>query len=202
MNSEQRDIVATAITRKVAICKKCEFHSNGRALPFFGKNAKYLLIGEAPHVEEIKQGTPFVGDSGNTMWKTIYSIIGLERDDFIILNSVMCKPSALGKSIGKPKKEHIDSCIIKSSNALEHIQKTFEITHILALGNYAKFVFDGKMGGIDSVSGNTVKNNFLGSDFIITFCIHPASVLYNASNKKKFEDSLISFKDAITFGNV
>jgi uracil-DNA glycosylase len=201
MDESLKPIVSAAIIRKVGFCTRCEFHNNGKALPFFGKKAKYLLIGEAPHVEEVKQGTPFVGDSGETMWKLIKDVVNLERDDFIIMNSVMCKPTVpFGKTVGKPKKANIDWCLIRSTNALDYIHKAYGINHILALGNYAKFIFDGEMKGIEKISGETKLVCFHGIDFAVTFCIHPASILYNPGNKKKFEDSLISFKEAITFG--
>ena len=196
-----KKVVSSAITEKVRNCKNCEFYSNGKAYPFFGKQAKYLMIGEAPHVEEIKQGFPFVGDSGETMWKFIKSTINLDREDFIILNSVMCKPTVpLGKTVGKPKKENIDLCLIKSTNALQYLNSEWGIKHILSLGNYAKYIFTGNNTGIESKSGSSENINYFGNEFIVTYCIHPASILHNPSNKTKFEQSLISFKEVITFG--
>jgi len=196
-----KKVVSSAITEKVRKCQKCEFYSNGKAYPFFGKHAKFLMIGEAPHVEEIKQGFPFVGDSGETMWKSINSLIYLDREDFVILNSVMCKPTVpLGKTVGKPKKENIDICLIKSTNALPYLNAVFGIKHILSLGNYAKYIFTGNNTGIESKSGISENIIYLDKEFTITYCIHPASILHNPSNKTKFEQSLISFKEVITFG--
>ena len=178
----------------VGSCFKCGFGKNGRALPYFGSNAKYLIIGEAPHTEEIKQGFPFVGDSGERLWKAIKSLINMDRDDFIIFNSVMCKPTAKdGQSIGKPTRETIDSCFIKRTDILKYLYDFYAIRHILCLGGYARYIFKGSLSGITDASGNTETIDMFDREFSITYCLHPAASMYNPTNRGLFEESIVSF---------
>lgn len=202
MNKNPAALVRRVLTDKirdiVEACTLCEFNQNGKALPFFGQNAKYLMVGEAPHTEEIKLRSPFVGDSGEFLFTTIMENTLLDRDDFIIFNSVMCKPTPpAGKTTGKPSKDHISKCIIKRTNLLTYIYDHFEIHHILVLGNYARFIFTGQMGGIDKVNGDTITTSVCDRDFQITYCLHPSSCLHNPDNKPKFINGIKSFGDAI-----
>lgn len=186
------------IHQMVNECIRCSYHVNGRAYPFFGSHAKYLMIGEAPHVDEVAQGTPFVGDCGTKMWKAIYDLIGLVRNDFIIFNSVLCKPDIpSGKTIGKPTKQTIGSCFVKRTDVLSYLYNYFNIRHVLVLGNFARYIFTGQMGGIDSASGSTVVHEHCGKQFFLTYCLHPAAFGYNPANRAKFEESIRVFGEAI-----
>lgn len=200
MGLNKSDLIAK-LNEIVRTCILCDFHKNGRALPFFGTKAKYLMIGEAPHTVEIEQGTPFVGDSGEFMWSVIYDNIGLRRDDFIIWNSVMCKPTVTGKqTVGKPTKDTISKCFVKRTNVIALMHDYFDVRNILCLGNYARYVFEEKMSGIDKRSGDTVDLLWSGKSFKMTYCIHPASCLYNSNNKDKFQSSIRAFGEAILIG--
>jgi uracil-DNA glycosylase len=194
------------INEYVSTCTLCGFHKNGRALPFFGNAAKYLIIGEAPHKEEIKQGIPFVGSSGKLLWDTINNLLGLSKDEFIVLNSVMCMPTIpTGKTIGKPTKVEIDSCIVKKTMVLSYLQLAYSIKNILILGNYPQYIFNNSLSGISAISGQSEEYCQYYQEehqFIITYCLHPASCLYNGSNKAKFEKSIIAFGEAINLGFV
>lgn len=160
------------------------------------------MIGEAPHVDEISQGTPFVGDCGSKMWKVIKEQIGLVREDFIIFNSVLCKPDIpFGKTIGKPTKVTIGECFIKRTDLLVYLHSYFNIRNILVLGNYARYIFTGKIGGIDSVSGSTTDFEYCGKKFILTYCLHPAAFGYNPANRDKFEASIRAFGEAIAMSD-
>lgn len=201
MNDIKTEKFVYLINKHVRECSRCDFGKNGRAYPFFGKKYKYLIVGEAPHTEEIAQGYPFVGDSGNTLWKAFDQILGFTRDEFIIFNSVMCKPNITnGKTIGKPNKASISSCFVKRTDLLSILHDYFNIRNILVLGNYARYIFTGEMAGIDKDSGNTYKTTIQNHEFIITYCLHPASVLYNPTNKLKFEKSIRSFGESVILG--
>lgn len=197
-----RRAIIHKIHAMVKECTRCQFHLNGQALPFFGTNAKYLMIGEAPHVKEIEEGWPFVGDSGTKMWNVIYDVIGLVRDDFIIFNSVLCKPDVPpGKTLGKPTKTTIAECFVKRTDVLSYIHNYFNIRNILVLGNYARYIFTGQMGGIDAVCGTSVNHAHCGKDFTLTYCLHPAAFGYNPSNKEKFESAIKAFGTIVGVNN-
>lgn len=193
-----RFVLRNKIIEIVEACTKCDFHLNGKALPFFGANAKYIMVGEAPHVEEVKLRSPFVGDSGEFLFTTIEENTMLDRDDFIIFNSVMCKPTPpAGKTTGKPTKDHINGCVVKRTNIFTYLYDHFDIRHILVLGNYSRFIFTGQMGGIDKANKNMVETTFCDREFKISYCLHPSACLHNPDNKPKFIDGIKAFGDII-----
>jgi uracil-DNA glycosylase family 4 len=196
----RKDVEAVLI-KKIKACHVCEYYKNGRAYPWFGKTAKYLIVGEAPHIDEIKEGTFFVGRSGKYMWDHFTDLIGLSREDFIILNSVLCKPTIPeGKTIGKPTKDIINNCFIKRTNILTYLYDSFNIRHIFCVGNYSRYLFTDEMDGISRECGNTESYKIQDRDFIVTYSVHPSSCFHNPANKDKFIKAIKSFGEVITFG--
>jgi DNA polymerase len=53
--------------------------------------APLLLIGEAPGEDEDREGSPFVGRSGQLLNEAL-SVVGLTEDQFYIVNTVKCRP--------------------------------------------------------------------------------------------------------------
>lgn len=193
-----RKVLREKMTDIVEACKRCTFHLNGKALPFFGTNAQYLMVGEAPHVKEVELRSPFVGDSGEFLFTTARDNAGLDRDDFIIFNSVMCKPDApAGKTTGKPTKDHINGCVVKRTNIFTYLYDHFDVRHILVLGNYARYIFTGQMGGIDAANKTTISTMYGDREFKITYCLHPSACLHNPDNRPKFIDGIKHFGEAI-----
>ncbi|CAN5811579.1 uracil-DNA glycosylase [soil metagenome] len=81
------------ISSEVRVCTDCELH-RGRTLAVPGAGAstsEVLFIGEAPGMNEDKQGLPFVGNAGKFLDEMIGSI-GWERDDVFVTNIVKCRP--------------------------------------------------------------------------------------------------------------
>lgn len=71
----------------------CTLKKGATQLVFADGNpkAKIMLIGEAPGVEEDKQGLPFVGLSGQLL-NRMFATIGLDRGSFYITNIVPWRP--------------------------------------------------------------------------------------------------------------
>ena len=71
-------------------CGLCETHTNvvfGVGRP----DAEVLIIGEAPGANEDAQGEPFVGRAGKLL-DDMLAMIGLNRKNIYITNSVKCRP--------------------------------------------------------------------------------------------------------------
>ncbi len=82
-----------ALRACVADCTRCELH-RGRTQTVFGVGdpaARWMLIGEAPGVEEDRRGEPFVGRAGKLLDEMLRAL-GLGRECVYIANTVKCRP--------------------------------------------------------------------------------------------------------------
>lgn len=105
--------------RKPEGCIGCALERKGQGfVPCSGMTnlaSKRLLIqGEAPGRDEVDEGMPFVGKSGNWLWKAILETAGVTRDECIVDNSLRCLPPATSSGefypIGKVRSEAERQC--------------------------------------------------------------------------------------------
>jgi DNA polymerase-3 subunit alpha len=168
---------------EVESCKLCELHKEckNKVLPSVSENS-IMILGEAPFVDEHREGKPFCGRAGDKLWKELRRY-DLRRSDFNVLNTVMCPPL---KS-KNPKEIHIDAC---RPFLLEQINfvKPFII---LCLGNLAKYALTGILGGITKVNATTEWNEEYGS--YISYCMHPSACFRSAENIKLFSEGIEHF---------
>lgn len=92
------------------ICKQCPLYSEYSGLsqyvkPFDTPGSQYTIIGEAPGAEEVQQGSPFVGASGQEQNQYLHNA-GLGRHIFHIRNIVQCRPPGNRD----PKPAEIECC--------------------------------------------------------------------------------------------
>ena len=165
------------LRKNIPRCKKCSrLRSNGMAIPYWTMKAKYLALAEAPGDKEVKAKTPLVGPAGEK-WEGEIKRIGLEREDFILINSVQCRPIVNGRN-GKPTFEEIINCRFWVNKYIEAAKPE----RILAMGNYAVWSLFGTgntLGGIMASSGKFIGNY---RNIPVWACIHPASLLYHNDN--------------------
>ena len=77
----------------VSACQLCSLHES-RTQTVFGVGnpaADWMIIGEAPGVEEDRRGEPFVGRAGKLL-DEILRAIGLDRGTAFIANILKCRP--------------------------------------------------------------------------------------------------------------
>lgn len=67
--------------------------------------SKFMVVGQNPGWDELKDRQPFVGAAGNNFDNAIAKH-GLTRDDFYICNTVRCWT----KGNARPEQRHIDRC--------------------------------------------------------------------------------------------
>jgi len=82
-----------SLAATVAACQRCELH-RGRAQTVFGvgaRDARWMVIGEAPGQEEDRQGEPFVGRAGQLL-NSMIGALGLKREQVYIANILKCRP--------------------------------------------------------------------------------------------------------------
>ncbi len=77
--------------RDCRACALCERRK--QAVPGVGdRQARWMLVGEAPGAEEDQRGEPFVGQAGRLL-DNMLAAIGLKRgEDVYIANAVKCRP--------------------------------------------------------------------------------------------------------------
>ena len=162
------------LKQEVLSCTKCGLHKT-RHNVIFGegnKNAKILIIGEAPGHDEDMIGRPFVGKSGQLLDR-ILEACGFTREKHVyISNIVKCRPP--GNRV--PTDQEARTCI-------PYLMKQIELIHpliLLPLGASALRVFFGKEYRITQVRGNWLN----WYDKLVMPVYHPAALLRNPNLKR------------------
>jgi DNA polymerase-3 subunit alpha len=175
--------------KEVENCKSCYLRSEADrvVLPSMGKY-NVMILGEAPGEGENRLGKGFVGRSGGTLWKELWKY-NLERSMFHVSNCCKCFPS----KTKTPDEKAITTCSIWWKEEVKELGTKL----ILALGSIPKLALTGDKKGISNLSGTTEWNEDLNS--WICWCMHPASVLHNSSNKELFERGISNFASHLSF---
>jgi DNA polymerase len=88
-----------SLAAMVRDCRLCALHRK-RTQTVFGvgrRDAKLLVIGEAPGADEDRQGEPFVGRAGQLL-NAMLAAIGFARGDVYIANILKCRPTPSRRS--------------------------------------------------------------------------------------------------------
>jgi DNA polymerase-1 len=153
----------------VAKCAGCPY--SGPAIGTDGNpEAQFVICGEAPGAQELRTGKPFVGPSGEMLWRTL-GRHGVTRDMCLITNALKCRPD----NGEMPSPEAIKACRSQLMDELtEHPRRV-----ILALGNTAvRSISDDQKLKITQIHGRARKMadpRSNGEAVIPT--LHPAAVL-------------------------
>lgn len=172
------------LRKQVLRCTQCaELVSNRRSVVFGSGNprASLAFVGEAPGMEEDRQGLPFVGAAGQLLTKMIEAI-RLKRDEVYIANVLKCRPP--GNRTPRPKE--IENCEPYLVAQLSFIQPKV----ICALGTFAAQTLLKTTTPISSLRGRV--HEFQGIPVVCTF--HPAYLLRNPGEKKKSWEDLKKLK--------
>ena len=161
-------------------CKLCSLHIYGRAKPYWTRKSRYGIFLEAPGKIEVEKNTPVMGPAGKKLWAAL-SDIDLYREDFLIVNSVNCRPVTDNKN-GKPTSEEISSC----SDWVRKYIRIVKPQKILVMGKYAIDSFNGILKQNLLPSDSIVENNgrstfveFYGIPITVVISVHPAYTIYN-----------------------
>src|SRR6266511_5579883 len=116
------------IRERVRVCTKCAHLACSRTQTVFGvgnPDAELMFIGEAPGVDEDRQGEPFVGRAGQLLTRIIETM-GLRREEVYIANILKCRPDTAPGSFGNrpPTPVEMQSCRPYLIEQIEIIQLT------------------------------------------------------------------------------
>lgn len=149
-----------------------------RFVPAVGnEDADFILVGEAPGANEVKQGEPFVGQAGNELDKVLQKI-EVDRSELYITNLVKIRPP----ENRDPKKDEIEAWKPLLREEIEDVDPEMIIT----LGNFASREMLDTRKGISSIHGRIFSRN--GRKIMPVF--HPAAVLYDRSKEEDLEKDL------------
>jgi len=178
LSSEDKSSALNDLRNEILASKKSpEILASGANLVFgIGSvDADLMFVGEAPGVDEDREGEPFVGKAGQLLMKIIQAT-GLDREKVYIANVLKYRPETPGKSFGnrKPRTDEIEIWFPFLVRQIEIIQPKV----IVGLGATA---LEGLLGhmptGITRLRGNW--QSYRSVPVMPTF--HPSYLLRNQS---------------------
>ena len=152
---------------EVKDCTKCEL-CKSRINSVFARgnsNAKLVILGEGPGMEEDQQAKPFVGASGKLLNAALIEL-GLDIEtDIYITNIVRCRPP----DNRKPTDDEVECCIDYLHQQLVLVAPKV----IIALGNTAIQTLTETTFGITKLHGSFLKYRGIP----VCCCFHPSAIL-------------------------
>lgn len=179
-------------------CRNCPLGGQGHNVPGWGGvyNPKFVIVGEAPGMTEVRQGKPLVGRSGKMLWSELAKH-KIYRSDTFTINSVSCLPThwSEGELKGRtPTHREQAACtgIFRSQLSL--------VSHcrfILALGGVALRRFK---PGVKI--GDWVGKPIVWKNHIVIPTYHPAGVMRNADEfSEPFEQAIQLLVNMVRLGD-
>lgn len=182
-------------------CRVCPMGSTRQHMVFAeeGREARFVIVGEAPGGEEDFQGIPFVGKSGQLL-TAMLNVLGIERrKDVTILNVLKCRPPGNRN----PKPDEVAACSVFLRRQLEILQPDvlflmgrFAVTSLLNLPP------DSSIGR----TRGTIYQVRVGAKMVpAVTTYHPSYLLRRPEEKAKAWEDLVLLKQTlaragITFG--
>jgi DNA polymerase len=157
----------------VTDCTRCELATT-RTKTVFGvgdQNADWMIIGEAPGVEEDRRGEPFVGRAGQ-MLDEMLRAIGLRRDSVFIANILKCHPP-----------HNRDPLPAEAAECRSYLERQIALVQpkiILAVGKIAAQNLLQTDDAVGRMRGRPHELN--GIPLVVTY--HPAYLLRSPSHKR------------------
>ena len=173
-----------ALEQEVLSCTRCPLHRS-RTQAVFGvgnSSADWLIIGEAPGVEEDRRGEPFVGRAGQLLNEMLRAA-GLTREQVYIANILKCRPP----ENRDPRPEEVSCCTPYLERQISHIAPRL----ILAVGRIAAQNLLGVDTPLGKMRGTVYHYGSGRIPVVVTY--HPAYLLRSPSQKRKvWEDLLLA----------
>ena len=176
-----------ALEQAVRSCQRCPLHQT-RTQGVFGvgnRKASWLVIGEAPGVDEDRQGEPFVGRAGQLLNSMLKSM-GLAREEVFIANILKSRPP----NNRDPRPEEVRACIPYLYRQIELIDPRL----ILCVGRIAAQTLLGTDTPIGKLRGklhHLAPTRPAGKPRPMIVTYHPAYLLRSPAEKRKAWGDLV-----------
>jgi DNA polymerase len=169
------------LTRSIQSCQACGLCQGRRtAVPGMGnRQARWMVVGEAPGEQEDRQGLPFVGPAGQLLDAMLHAM-GLERErDVYIANVIKCRPP----HNRNPEPAEVAQC-------QPYLQRQIELVRpdvILALGRFAaQTLLGGVVPDVEKLPLGKLRGqvyDVAGRPVVVSY--HPAYLLRTPTDKEK-----------------
>ena len=146
------------------------------------KNAKLMIIAEAPGFESDRSHRPFVGDA-SLLLDHIFNKLSVPREEIYITNVIKCRPPKGGLPKGDKLEKIYESCW----SYLEYELQEVDPKVILILGGSALLMLTG-IKFITKQEGMEVETIYEGAKTIA--CLHPAYVLHSPGREANIARAL------------
>ena len=176
-----------SLAEEIRKCTACPlWKGTTLAVPGEGaKDAKIMIVGEAPGEEEDRQGLPFVGRSGKLLDKMLEAA-GLDRKKVFITNTVKHRPP----ENRAPKASEIKVC---KELWLDQQIKILKPKLIIVLGVAALKTLI-KETSLEKLRGRIIERE--GQKYFVT--LHPSAALRFPENRKKMENDFKKLKKILS----
>jgi len=159
----------------------CGAHYDVVPAEIVGKGLEMVFImGEAPYKDEVAQGRPFIGRTGDILRK----YFDLENYQYVLFNSIMCKPYDTVKS--KPTSDLIIACAQFRNEVLEKMVKG---DILVCLGRFAQEAVFGTYKEWSEIP-YFIKHPTKGFSVPVYVNFHPMATQYQRDKKERFEEIL------------
>ena len=152
------------------------------------KNAKIMIIGEAPGREENKQKIPFVGRAGKVLDRLLFSI-SLDRKKVYITNVVNYRTD-------KNRKPNLSEINLFKKYLFKHVE-IIKPKFILLLGSTAAQAALGYKGPLNLIIGKFFEKKIININLKIMTIYHPAYLLRQPNKIKIVKNNLNNLKKYI-----
>lgn len=175
-----------SLAEDIRKCTACPLYKKATlAVPGEGmRDAKIIIVGEAPDEEEDRQGLPFLGKSGTFLDKML-ELTKLDREKVFISNIVKHRP---------PQNRTPKSGEIKTCKEL-WLDKQIEMLKpklIIILGRIALKALTNETS-IEKFHGKVIERK--SQNYFVTF--HPSAALRSPEIRKKMEDDFKKLRKLI-----
>ena len=165
----------------VAACTRCELHQHRTQTVFGvgGRQADWMIIGEAPGAEEDRRGEPFVGRAGKLLDEMLRAV-GLDRSTAFIANILKCRPP-----------NNRDPAVDEAASCRAYLERQIDLVNprlILAVGRIAAQQLLHSDTPVGRMRGRVHALNNRQVPVIVTY--HPAYLLRSPSQKRKVWEDL------------
>ncbi len=195
MDLNEKKQMLVAIEQKIAKCQKCPlFNSRNNIVPGEGSPiAEIMFIGEAPGLQEDREGRPFCGPAGKFL-DTLLDSISLSRADVFIANTLKCRPP----NNRDPLPEEKSAC----REYLEEQIAVIDPKIVVTLGRHSTETYLPGLGGISKLRAKLYRRPRRGpldgpSGIYFFPLYHPAAALHNGSMRQTLLDDFAKLPAAI-----
>ncbi len=171
-----------ALRAAVLGCKRCALHTT-RTQGVFGvgsREARWLVVGEAPGAEEDRRGEPFVGRAGHLL-DAMLRAIGLNRGSNVYIANIL-KSRPPGNR--DPRPEEVAACLPYLLRQIELLRPRV----MLAVGRIAAQNLLATDLPLARLRGKVHHFGELNTPLIVTY--HPAYLLRTPGDKRKAWEDL------------